>query len=319
VTRRLPILLALAALLATLAATPATPQTATTDIVLAAGDIAPATNSRVTADYATSEEVLRQLNTHPDARVLIPGDIQYEVGALDAFQSELGYDGSWGRFKNQTCPVAGNHEYLTAGAPGFFGYFTDQLQACATSGHPDRGYYAFNLPNSGWRWYMLSSDCARNGGSPDCRIGSAQDQWLAADLAANAGRRCIGAVWHHPRWGSGAPFNDDLLMTTFWNRLNHVHADLVIVGHEHAYARFGPMRPGGTLSPTGEGIRQILIGTGGRSLIPFNSTTARTGTRYRDASHFGILKLTLSPGAWASQFVRTDGQIADSVSAGCWA
>jgi hypothetical protein len=292
-------------------------QAAGTDVLLAAGDIAPDTSATTANDYATSELVLRELAGSPRALVAGLGDLQYEVAAGVAFRSQLGYAGSWGRFADRTCPAAGNHEYMTPGAAGFFDYFGERLAACATSGRPDLGWYAFDLPASGWRWYVLSSDCGRTGGSPGCGAGSAQDAWLAGDLAANAGRRCIGASWHHERWGSRAPFGDDAALAGFWSRLNHVHADLVLVGHSHAYARLGPMTPQGHLSALGAGIRQITAGTGGRSLIAF-STTPREGTRYRDAAHYGVLRLQLTATTWASSFVRTDGVVADQVSAGCW-
>ena len=56
----------------------------------------------------------------PDA-VLALGDLQYTAGTLSEFQGS--YDPSWGRFKNKTYPVVGNHEYLTPGASGYFDYF----------------------------------------------------------------------------------------------------------------------------------------------------------------------------------------------------
>jgi len=292
-------------------------QPAGTDVLLAAGDVSPDPGWTNADDYATSELVLRELARSPAAVVAGLGDLQYEAGDGAAFASQLGYAGSWGRFAERTCPAPGNHEYMTPGAAGFFASFGERLAACATSGRPDLGWYAFDLPASGWRWYVLSSDCGRNGGSPACGAGSAQLAWLAADLQANAGRRCIGAYWHHERWGSRAPFGDDAAVAGFWNALNHVHADLVLVGHSHAYARLGPMTPSGHLSPLGAGIRQLTVGTGGKSLIAF-STTPREGTRYRDAAHYGVLRLQLTATTWASSFVRTDGVVADQVSAGCW-
>jgi hypothetical protein len=316
-TRRTILTLAtLVALAVGLAAAPAaTPQTTATDTVLAAGDIAPATDQHNAADYATSEEVLRQRLLDPDATVLALGDTQYERGAPEAYESQLGYTGSWGRFLARTCPVAGNHEYLTPDAAGFFGYFADRLQACAQTGRPDQGYYAFNLPASGWRVYVLNSQCSPP--APSCAAGSPQVTWLQQDLAANASRNILAAV-HHPRFGSRCPFGD-ARTDQFVRALNHVKAELFLAGHEHCYVRFGPLTWDGRLSSTGQGIRHFTIGTGGRSLICWPAgTVARPGTRYRDCGHYGIVRFTLTPDAWASAFVRTDGQIVDSVSAGVW-
>jgi hypothetical protein len=62
--------------------------------------------------------------------------------------------------------------------------------------------------------------------------------------------------------------------------------------------------------------RSITVGTGGAPLIAF-SKPARTGTRYRDASHYGVLRITLGPSSWSAEFDRTDGVVADRASAGC--
>ena len=49
------------------------------------------------------------------------GDLQYNSGAPGDFT--VSYENSWGRFKNITNPVVGNHEYGTSGAGGYFTYF----------------------------------------------------------------------------------------------------------------------------------------------------------------------------------------------------
>jgi hypothetical protein len=54
---------------------------------------------------------------------------------------------------------------------------------------------------------------------------------------------------------------------------------------------------------------------GGANLHPF-SKAARTGTRYRDNRHHGVLRITLGNGYWKTEFDRTDGAVADKVSAG---
>ena len=65
------------------------------------------------------------------AAVLPLGDVQYYCGGYQAFLQS--YDLSWGRVKDITRPVVGNHEYLTSGgtgctnandgAAGYFDYF----------------------------------------------------------------------------------------------------------------------------------------------------------------------------------------------------
>jgi hypothetical protein len=285
-------------------------------VVVAAGDIAPdpfrpELGGLDDMDTAALVEALS-----PD-RVAPLGDNQYEFGRLHAFQHPEGYAASWGRqaIYDRSCPVAGNHEYWnTPGANGFHTYFGHRLTACAApGGRPDLGYYAYDLGT--WRLYALNSDCGRRGPSPSCARDSAQVRWLKADLAANP-HRCTLAYWHHPRWAQSA-FPDDANVQYFWRALNQARADLVLVGHEHAYARLTAMTWDGNQAARGKGIRQILVGTGGRSIKPFTKPP-RVGTRYRDDQHFGVLQVALRDGSWTSGFHRTDGVVADPASASCW-
>jgi len=91
--------------------------------------------------------------------------------------------------------------------------------------------------------------------------------------------------------------------------------DLVVSGHNHAYERFKPMLADGTLNYD-RGIRSTIIGTGGKSLIPFTGAVA-ANSAYRDDDHFGVLKLVLRPTGWIQAFKTTDGQSLDAVAAGC--
>lgn len=153
------------------------------------------------------------------------------------------------------------------------------------------------------------------GTGPGCGRYDPMINWLRKDLQAHP-RGCQLGVWRIPRWGQGAPWGDDAQVTWLWNVFSYWGGDLVLNAHDHAYARFTSMREDGTPDPTFQGPRQITVGTGGRSLIPF-SKPAHAGTRYRDDKHFGVLRLRLAPNAWYSEFRRTDGVIADKASAGC--
>jgi hypothetical protein len=287
-------------------------------VLVAVGDISPDPFRPTLGgqDDNRTADLVGQL--HPD-RVVLLGDVQYEFGKLEAYRHSEGYFRSWGRpaIQTLTCPAAGNHEYWTSpGAAGFQAYFADRLRACASSGHPELGYYAYDLGT--WRIYALSSDCRRTSPytSPPCGQTSDQVRWLKADLQAHASRRCILAYWHHPRFGTY--FGDDSLLDYIWRALNHVHADVVLNGHEHAYTRHTALTWDGHVASAAQGIREIIVGTGGRSLLPFNKPP-REGTKVRDDQHYGVLKLTLRDGGWTSSFHRTDGTVTDSVSASCWA
>ena len=255
---------------------------ATADPVLVgAGDISSCSTA---GDTATAKLVAAIPGT-----VFTAGDNAYESGTLSQFQNC--YGPTWGAFKSRTRPSAGNHEYLTAGASGYFTYF-------GTRGGPvDKGYYAYNLGT--WRIYALNSNCAAVGG---CGATSAQVKWLKADLAANP-RRCVLAYWHHPLFSSGAHGNDTSVRA-FWDALYAAHADVVINGHDHDYERFARQTPTGAASTNG--IREFVVGTGGKELRPFGTIKPRS--LVRNASTFGVLKLTLHATSYDWRFVPQAGK-----------
>src|SRR4051812_4063907 len=94
----------------------ATPAPETSDpVMVGAGDIV-----RCDADH---DEATAALINGIAGTVLTLGDNVYENATPDEFTRC--YDASWGRFKDRTHPVIGNHEYLTGEAAGYFGYFGD--------------------------------------------------------------------------------------------------------------------------------------------------------------------------------------------------
>jgi acid phosphatase type 7 len=296
-------------------------------VVLAAGDIAcgAASVGGGCAQAATSDLLVA---ANPTA-VLTLGDNQYECGQLADYQNF--YGPSWGRVKAKTYPVPGNHEYessgdpsdpcfgLPAGAPGYFGYFG----AAATPLDPGctvacRGYYSFDL--GGWHLIALNSNCDQVGG---CQTGSPQEQWLRQDLQQTS-KSCLLAFWHHPRYASGGHATEPttLAMSDLWNDLHNAHADLVLNGHDHDYERFAQLGPSDptsydpTLDPQ-NGLREIIVGTGGRSHGSFPSTI-RTGSEVRNADTYGVLKLTLHPSSYDWQFLPTTGStFTDSGTTNC--
>ncbi|HEX5718236.1 MAG TPA: metallophosphoesterase [Thermoanaerobaculia bacterium] len=227
------------------------------------------------------------------AAVLLLGDNQYEDGTLAKFQAS--YDPSWGRLKAITHPVPGNHEYATAGAAGYYGYFG------AAAGDPAEGWSSFDL--GGWHLIGLNSNCGEVGG---CGAASPQGQWLAADLAAHPGV-CTLAYWHHPRFSSG-PHGDDATTAPFWSLLQTAGADLALVGHDHGYERFAPQSSSGAADPAG--IRQFVVGTGGKNLT--SVTTVRANSEVRNYSAFGVLELKLWPNGYEWRFVDVNGSTLDS-------
>lgn len=258
--------------------------------LVAVGDIArrnsPSPSQRATARLAASLD--------PDA-VIVLGDAQYDVGAYSDFLSS--YDPTWGRLYSRTHPVPGNHEYLTAGAAGFFRYFDARIPRNA-------GYYSFNL--GAWHVVALNS---YNGLTPP----AAELEWLRADLAADR-HMCQLAYWHHPRWSSGAAGVTSPLMEAFWHVLYRDGVDVVLNGHDHLYERFARRRPSGRLAANG--IRQFTVGTGGHGLFTFGAPAHASRARIRA---FGLLRLVLHETSYRWSFRKITGRVRDSGSTPCHA
>ncbi len=270
----------------------ARPVQAATVTLVGAGDIAGCTWDR--------DEATASLLDNIPGTVFTAGDNAYPSGHLTQFQNC--YDPTWGRHKARTRPSPGNHDYRTSGASGYYQYFG------AAAGPSGRGYYSYNLGD--WHIVVLNSMCEQIGG---CSESSPQAQFLRNDLAANP-RRCTLAYWHHPVFTSGEHGNDPKMGPAF-QILYDNNAELVINGHDHDYERFAPQTPSGTADPA-QGIREIVVGTGGAALRPF--TTIRPNSQVRNANTHGVLKLTLTANSYSWQFVPVAGQsFTDSGTTSC--
>jgi hypothetical protein len=269
--------------------------TAADPVFVGAGDIA-SCNSQ--GDEATAN----LLDTIP-GYVYTTGDNAYESGTATEFANC--YTPSWGRssIKDRTYPAVGNHEYQTEGARGYFDYFG------ARAGDPTKGYYSYTLGE--WHMVALNSMCEKVGG---CGATSPMVRWLKDDLAANL-KTCTLAYFHHPLFSSGSSHGGNSKMKPSWEVLYAANADVVLNGHVHNYERFAPQTPSGVADPE-QGIREFVVGTGGKSLNAFDSTVANS--EVRDASTFGVLKLTLHPSSYEWQFVTApNATIADTGSTSC--
>jgi hypothetical protein len=282
-------------------------------LVGAAGDIAcdPANpnyrGGTGTANNCTQLATSNLLVGAQPAAVLPLGDDQYECGGLSAFQQS--YAPSWGRLLSVTHPAIGNHEYYTSGgtgcdttgaAAGYFSYFG------ARAGDPSRGYYSYDL--GGWHLIALNSNCAKVGG---CFLGSPEEKWLRADLAAHP-TACTLAYWHHPRWSSTV---GSVASKNFWNDLYAAGAEIVLSGHIHNYERFTTMAAAGDVDMA-KGMREFVVGTGGQSLQSFSTPLATSEVRKKN---FGVLLLTLQSKSYDWRFVGTTGQVLDSGGTTCHA
>jgi len=273
--------------------TPTPTNTPSSDSVVfvGAGDIADCSG-------AQDEETARLLDNIPGT-VYTVGDNAYPNGTISDYNNC--YGPTWGRHKARTFPAVGDNEYNSSStASGYFTYFG------AAAGDPTKGYYSYDMGN--WHIIVLNSNCSNVGG---CDSNSAQGQWLQADLAANP-RACTLAIFHEPLFSSSG---GDTGLRDFWVPLYQAGADIVLGGHRHNYERFALQNPNGVADP-GRGIREFVVGTGGRSHSSFGSTASNSEVRNNTA--YGVLKLTLHPTSYDWQFIPIAGQtFTDSGSALC--
>lgn len=257
-------------------------------VLVGAGDIASC------EDPEGSQATAKLIEQIPGT-VFAAGDLAYEKGSDADFQNC--YDPTWGKFKNRTKPALGNHEYASGTASGYFRYWGAQ------AGSPGKGYYSFDLGN--WHIVALNTNCfVRDLGG--CGAGSPQETWLKADLAEHP-NACVIAYGHHALFSSGVLKKHAIHpeLKQLWQDLYEAHADLVLAGHEHSYERFAPQNPDGEADAK-NGIREIVVGTGGRDHGPLGFPTPNSEVRNSDT--FGVLKLTLTPGTYTWVFIPEEGR-----------
>jgi hypothetical protein len=245
--------------------------------IAAAGDIS--CQNKTCWDDETSNLMVQD----PPTKVLTLGDNQYEHGELANF--EKFYVSDWGRLFSITMPTPGNHDPPSSGYSAYFG-------------KPPN--YSFDLG----QWHLIALD------STNIPAASA---FLDSDLAAQQGRRCILAYFHHPRFSSDVTHGNNAAMGPLWTRLYAAKADVVLNGHAHVYERFAPQTPTGVASPTG--IRQFTVGTGGKVLHSFG--VVRANSEVRLASVYGVLRMTLNPTSYQWRMQGIDGATHDSGSGTC--
>ena len=232
------------------------------------------------------------------------GDNVYEDGTAAEFHDC--YGPSWGvsSIKSRTRPVVGNHDYHTANASGYYDYFG------SAAGSPSKGYYAYNAGT--WRVYALNSNCGEIGG---CGAGSAQEQWLRGDLA------------NHPAPVRGRDVAPPAVQLRLGARQQH--------GDEGALqgplrlrrgARHRRARPRLRAVRAADGRRHARQGPRhrpDRGRGPAAGATTRSGpiepnSLVRNATAYGVLRLSLSPGSWKFQFLPVAGKtFSDSGSGTC--
>jgi hypothetical protein len=259
------------------------------DVLLAVGDMAgpPGSNRGSLPAVAVVERLLAR---HPGSRLLVLGDNAYDSGSESEYRDF--YTPRWGQeaIKSVTRPCPGNHDYRTSRAAPYFRFF-GALAGPSTV----RGFYSFDHGS----WHVVSLN-TEEGFEP----GSAQLRFLDADLSSHATMPTI-AFFHRPRFGSGGHGDSDN-PAAFWDVLFAHHVEIVLCGHAHHYERFAPQTP--KQMPHPKGIRQFIVGTGGRELVePKPPGRRRPNSEVADGRTFGVLVLTMTSTSYEWEFVPAGG------------
>jgi acid phosphatase type 7 len=120
---------------------------------------------------------------------------------------------------------------------------------------------------------------------------------------------------HHPRFSSANVHGGSSAVEPLWRALEDARAEVVLAGHDHDYERFAPQTAAGALD-TERGVRQFVVGTGGRPLYPFG--TPEPNSEVRDNTTWGVLHLRLRDGRYDWRFVgRPGSSFADAGTRSC--
>jgi hypothetical protein len=223
------------------------------------------------------------------------GDNSNDDGSAEAYKC---FDRTWGAFKANLFPVAGNHDYDTDGRnPYYFDYFG------ASAGPRGYGFYAYDRGD--WHIVALNSELPEE-------LRQSQLNWLELDLR-NHPNQCALAYFHRPLFSSGEFAADR--MRRLWDVLYRHGIDVTANGHEHFYASFPPMAPDGSRD-NAYGIRQIIAGTGGARL--FDTPAPRYGERIIGGT-WGVLRLVLGSGRYDWEFISVNNVALDAGSGVCHA
>ena len=258
-------------------------------VVAAAGDGA--------SGEASSASVASLVKTINPNLFLYLGDV-YEDGSLTEFNNWYGSGTNFfSQFNAITDPTIGNHEYLVSQANGYFFYWNNVPN-----------YYSYNT--GGWHFISLNANTPRISAA----VGSAQYNWLAADLAANTSA-CVLVYYHQPLFNIGKE-PEQVGMTDAWKLFAKDKVTLVLNGHDHDYQRWTPMDGSGTPDPNG--VTEFVAGTAGHGIQTFVSTDSRMLVGFDSTNRqFGVLRLALNPSSANFEFVNTSSVVKDSGTITC--
>jgi hypothetical protein len=191
-------------------------------------------------------------------------------------------------------PTVGNHEDQSVGASPYFNYFG------VKAGDPKKGYYSYDVGE--WHVLVINSELIVNPAFTSAER-NAQYDWLKTELKGPQ-KLCTMAMWHNPRFSSGW-HGTDATFEPVWQILYDGGVDLILNGHDHDYERFAPQTADGT-PDAARGIREFVVGTGGKSHDLFSWTAANS--EVRNWTTYGALFVTLHSGSYDWEFTPIPGE-----------
>lgn len=224
------------------------------------------------------------------------GDV-YDRGTVTEFRNWYGARDRWDALHDVTDPTVGDKEYGTADAAGYMDHW----------GQPPHSY---SVDVAGWHVVSLDSSSQY----AQVAAGTAQYDWLAADLQASAADCTIVAL-QNPRYSNSA-IGGTPRLADLWSLLAANGVDIVLAGDSHTYQRWVPLDGAGNPAPAG--VTEFVVGTGGRPLQRLASTIDPR-IAVRSSKWHGALRLELGDGSAAYTFVRTPspGTARDSGTISC--
>jgi hypothetical protein len=271
-------------------------------VMIGAGEI---TSCNTTAATLTAGLIDAELAKNPNAIIYTVGNNLSDVSSGASFQNC--FEPRWGaKFKaNPNFHVAlGQRDYEVGTPPGgtdaVYAYFGDK------AGQPN-GWYSFDVGTS-WRVIVLNSATWQHGAVNLTDGASAQNTWLAEQLTNNP-RKCTVAIFNLRRYYSyGSMENGNA--KTVWRILHAGGAEMVLSGTDKYYERWAPQNHDMGRDDAA-GVRQFIIGTGGRTLDQYQNGTPPVwkpieqvpNLEARDNSTHGVLKLTLNANSYDWEFI----------------
>ena len=199
-----------------------------------------------------------------------------------------------------TFPSAGNHEYKTAGAQGYFDYFNGAAYSTGRAGDRDKGYYSFDVGT----WHLIALNSGDHCVPVGCGKGSPQEQWLRADLAAHptaVHARVLAppALQLRPRTATPRSCRRS-------SRTSTTPTPTSCSAATHTTTSASRRRTRRASSTTRAASGSSWSGTGGAFFTALSTT--KPNSQVRNASTYGVLMLTLHPNSYDWRFVPEAGQ-----------